>query len=344
MLTVPLIKDDQRIAVLSPSMAAPAYGLQVHEQAMRRLRQLTNREIVEFPTTRMLGASAQQRAEDVNAAFADPSIGAIMATVGGSDQITVLPHLDEQVIAANPKPFFGYSDNTHLHNWLWCRGINSYYGGSTQVQLGPGPRIDEIHARCLLAALAGEDLTLENPLESEDHGHSWDDPRALSEFGERQPVGPWQWEGSGDTVRGRTWGGCVQVLRDVLIADQEPDDASLEGAIALFEFSDDPVPPIQFGRMLRSLGERGLLARFAGMMLARVPATSFDWAPSEEEQRSYRNAMSELLVSAAERYAPHAVICLGVPFGHTRPQVIVPYGGQITLDPTRQTVIAHYGV
>ena len=31
----------------------------------------------------------------------------------GDDQIKVLPFLDFDVIAANPKPFFGYSDNTN---------------------------------------------------------------------------------------------------------------------------------------------------------------------------------------------------------------------------------------
>jgi hypothetical protein len=41
----------------------------------------------------------------VNAAFADPDIKALMAVIGGSDQITVLPHLDAEIITANPKAF-----------------------------------------------------------------------------------------------------------------------------------------------------------------------------------------------------------------------------------------------
>jgi muramoyltetrapeptide carboxypeptidase LdcA involved in peptidoglycan recycling len=38
------------------------------------------------------------------------------------------------------------------------------------------------------------------------------------------------------------------------------------------------------------------------------------------------------------RYNPDAVVCLGVPFGHTRPQWILPYGGRIQLDGARRTV------
>lgn len=330
------------IAVVSPSMAGPAYGPAVHAQAMERLTQITGREVVQYPCTAKLGASAAQRAADLNAAFADPGVEAIMATVGGNDEITVLPHLDEQVIAANPKPFFGYSDNTHLHNWLWCRGLTSVYGGSTQVQIGPGPYVDDIHARSLRAALIGEDVVLANPGHSEDHGHDWSDPRALTEFGQRQEVGAWEWAGSADPVRARTWGGCVQVLRDIFVAGASPADADLDGHILLLEFSDDPWPPIEFGRMLRSLGQRGLLERFRAVMLARVPATSFGWEPSKAEQDSYRSAMAELVVDAFAQYAPHAVVSLGVPFGHTRPQWLLPYGGEVTLDPQAQTVIAHY--
>ena len=67
------------------------------------------------------------------AAFTDPGIRAVLATIGGDDQITVLPHLDPGVVVACPKPFAGYSDNTNLLNWLWNLGVPSYHGGSTMV-------------------------------------------------------------------------------------------------------------------------------------------------------------------------------------------------------------------
>ncbi len=100
--------------MLSPSFAAPAVAPQVHEQAMRRLEELTGLVPVEYPTTRRLGASAQARAADLNAAFGDPEVRAVLATIGGEDQITVVPHLDPALVRADPKPFLGYSDNTRL--------------------------------------------------------------------------------------------------------------------------------------------------------------------------------------------------------------------------------------
>jgi len=108
-----------KVAVLSPSFAAPGFAPEVHEQAVRRLTEVTGLVPVEYPTTRRLGASARDRADDLNAAFADPEIRAVLATVGGEDQITVVPHLDPALVRADPKPFLGYSDNTNI---LSCCG------------------------------------------------------------------------------------------------------------------------------------------------------------------------------------------------------------------------------
>jgi muramoyltetrapeptide carboxypeptidase LdcA involved in peptidoglycan recycling len=42
------------------------------------------------------------------------------------------------------------------------------------------------------------------------------------------------------------------------------------------------------------------------------------------------------------RYNPDAVVCAGIPFGHTRPQWILPHGGTITVDGTARRVTADY--
>ena len=91
-----------KVAVLSPSFAAPGIAPEVHEQAMKRLEEKTGLVPVEYPTTRRLGASARDRAADLNAAFADPEIRAVLATIGGEDQITVVPHLDADLVRADP--------------------------------------------------------------------------------------------------------------------------------------------------------------------------------------------------------------------------------------------------
>lgn len=332
-----------KIAVLSPSFAAPAVFPAVHEQAMRRLHELTGLEVVEFPTTRKQ-SPPEERAADINAAFADPGIRAIISTIGGSDQITVIPHLDASLALADPKPFLGYSDNTHLHNWLWGLGIMSFYGGSTQVHLGPGPEVDELHVRSLLAALIkGGAIELTRPDTSQDFGVDFADPRALTEHGERRPTEPWRWLGPRKAVSGRTWGGCLEVLADILAADRFQFDAkALAGGILLVETSEELPSATAVYRMLRAMGERGLLKPLAGIMVAQPPVSSFTDHPDDETRARRTAEQADAVERIVERYCPHAVVVIGVPFGHTTPQWIVPYGGRITVDGMGKMVTADY--
>ena len=190
-LLPPKARSGDRVAILSPSLAAPGFAPAVHEQAMARLEALTGLVPVEYPTTRRLGASPEERARDLNAAFADPSIRAILATVGGDDQIAVIPHLDGAAALSDPKPFLGYSDNTNLHQWLWSLGIASFYGGSTQVHVGPGPHVDPIHLDSLRAALlTGAELEITEPGESEDMGHDWLGPEPSPSSANARPPSP----------------------------------------------------------------------------------------------------------------------------------------------------------
>lgn len=128
----PKLSPGDRVAVLSPGFAAPAVAPTVHEQALRRIRDVLGLEPVEYPTTRRLDATAHDRADDLNAAFADPGIRAVLSTIGGDDQITVVPHLDSGAVRRDPKPFLGYSDNTNLLSWLWT------HGGVLPRRLDPG--------------------------------------------------------------------------------------------------------------------------------------------------------------------------------------------------------------
>lgn len=334
-----------KVAVVSPSFAAPAVAPAVHEQALERLRAVTGLVPVEFPTTRRIGASPRERADDLNAAFADPEIRAVLATIGGEDQITVVPHLDPSLIAKDPKPFLGYSDNTNLLNWLWTNGVAGYYGGSTQVQLGPGPRVDPIHEASLRAALlTGERLELTEPGESEDIGHDWNDPRALTEFGEREPTEPWSWSGPRRSVTGRTWGGCIEVVQWILTAGRFPADAAvLDGGVLILESSEELIPAREFGWILRSLGERGVLEAVDAVVVARPPTSDFSRRPSVAERRAKRAEQRDVALEVTHAYNPEAVVVVGPPFGHTRPQWIVPYGGFMTVDGADRRLFADYG-
>jgi muramoyltetrapeptide carboxypeptidase LdcA involved in peptidoglycan recycling len=337
-------KAGDKVAVLSPSFAAPAVAPAVHEQALERLNAVTGLVPVELPTTRKLGASARERADDLNAAFADPEIRAVLATIGGEDQITVIRHLDPTLLARDPKPFLGYSDNTNLLTWLWTHGVAGFYGGSTQVQLGPGPHLDPIHERSLRAALlTGDRLELTEPGESEDIGRDWNDPRALTEFGDREPTEPWSWAGPPRSITGRTWGGCIEVVQWILTAGRFPaDPAVLQGGVLLLESSEDLIPAREFGWITRSLGERGILQAVDAVIVARPPTSDLTRRPSPDERRAKREEQRDTVIRVVQEYNAEAVVVVGPPFGHTRPQWIIPYGGFMTVDAANQRLYADY--
>lgn len=341
----PKVSPGDLVAVVSPGFAAPAVAPSVHEQAMQRIHDVLGLEPVEYATTRRLDATPEDRATDLNAAFGDPQIRAVLATIGGDDQITVISHLDGDLVRADPKPFLGYSDNTNLLSWLWTQGVAAFHGGSTQVQIGAGPGPDEVHLRSLRAALfEGGRLEITEPGESEDYGADWADPAALTTYGDREPSEPWTWSGPTRTVTGATWGGSVEVLQWILTAGRFPADPSvLEGGVLLLESTEDLIPASEFGYITRSLGERGLLAAVHAVVVARPAASTREHRPDAAGRAAHRAEQRDVAIETIQRYNPDAVVVVGVPFGHTRPQWVLPYGGTMTVDSREQKVWADYG-
>jgi muramoyltetrapeptide carboxypeptidase LdcA involved in peptidoglycan recycling len=113
------------VAMLSPSAGLPARFPLPYELGLSRLRDGFGLRPVEYPTTRAAQASPAEWAADIHAAFADPDIKAVIASIGGEDELKVLAHLDPDLLGASPKPFFGYSDNTNLHLFLWNLGLRT---------------------------------------------------------------------------------------------------------------------------------------------------------------------------------------------------------------------------
>ncbi|OUE32082.1 hypothetical protein BFL35_01760 [Clavibacter michiganensis] len=79
-------------------------------------------------------------------------------------------------------------------------------------------------------------------------------------------------------------------------------------------------------------------------MLVARPVTIVMGAPvpSAEERARLRAEQRDTVIEQIARYNPRAVVCVGVPFGHTRPQWILPHGGTVRLDGAAKRVFADY--
>jgi muramoyltetrapeptide carboxypeptidase LdcA involved in peptidoglycan recycling len=337
----PPCKPGDRVSVVSPSWAGPEVFPHVHELGLRRLREVFDLEPVEHPTTRRQSSPAE-RAADVMAAFTDPTTTAVLATIGGEDEIKVLRHLDPDVLRDNPKRFLGYSDNTNLHHLLWGLGLAGCYGGSTMVQLGRGGRMHpETEASMRMALLGGGEVAVPQVAESGDRDSDWADSAYGAEEPELEPAPPWEWHGPATRVTGRTWGGCLEILDFQLRAGrwlrplQEYD-----GCVLLLETSEELPDADYVHRVLMGMGERRLLERFAAVAVAKPKTQSLEQPRSAEQRQAYVEAQRAAVLRACAEYAPHAPVVLGLDFGHTDPQVVVPHGGLMTVDPVSRTVTA----
>ncbi len=128
--------------MLSPSFAAPGVFPHVFELGLQRIRDVFGLEPVEYPTTRKLNASSNERARDFVAAFEDSEIKAVIASIGGDDQVTYIYKMSPDVFINNPKPFLGFSDNSHFCNFLFQHGIPSYYGACIMTQFAMQKEMD----------------------------------------------------------------------------------------------------------------------------------------------------------------------------------------------------------
>ena len=153
-----------RVAIVSPSSGLPGILPLPFELGLCRLTEAFGLMPVEYPTTRRMGASPTDRAADLHAAFADPSVKAVISSIGGDDQITVLPCLDRDLIAANPKPFFGFSDCTNLLMFLAEAGIVAYHGGAVMTAFGrPGAMHGSTEASLRAALFTSGPFVLAEP-------------------------------------------------------------------------------------------------------------------------------------------------------------------------------------
>ena len=71
----------------------------------------------------------QDRLADLNDAFRDPAVRAIISTRGGAGSYRIADGIDFDAVRADPKPVVGFSDITNIHLALWAHvGLATIHG------------------------------------------------------------------------------------------------------------------------------------------------------------------------------------------------------------------------
>lgn len=338
-IELPKLRPGDQVAIISPSAGLPGLFPWVQDLGLKRLKEEFGLIPKEYPTTRHMGASLEDRAKDIMAAFSDSENKAIITSIGGEDQIKLLKYLDPDVFLKNPKPFFGYSDNTHLGNYLWNLGIPSFYGGAILTQFAMQKEMDEFTVKYLEHALfdSGK-YELERSEYYKDIGLDWSDPNNLSKKRKKEPNEPWAWEGT-KNAGGVLWGGCVESLVVQMSTGLYlPADADLDDTILFLETAEDIPEHWIIEYVLTGMGERGWFSQFKGVLVGRPKAWEFDKQNSSSEKAAYRKEQRETVLRVIREYNPDIPVIQNLDFGHTDPQVPIPKGQSCKIDSSNKKI------
>jgi muramoyltetrapeptide carboxypeptidase len=249
----------------------------------------------------------EDRAADLNALFADPEVDVVQALQGGYGSAQAIPHLDFDLIGANPKPLVGFSDITALHVAIRQRtGMPTVYGNGL-VGVGDAECTAFTRER-LLRVLTTDAL---GPVPPDP-----DDPyvRAIH----------------GGSVTAPLVGGCLWLLMQTM---GTPWEIELDGAILFFE--DVKAPPYYVDGFLTQLRAAGKLDDIAGVVVGEMK--DCDWGDQRAASDWARSRSLEDVLE--EHLEPLGVpVLYRLPLGHGKHLAALPLGRRYALDADRRTL------
>src|SRR3954447_16249895 len=247
----------------------------------------------------------RSRADDLHALFANPEVDVVQTLQGGFGSSEMIPHLDFDLIAANPKPFVGYSDITSLHVPIRQRaGFPTFYGyGLMGVA---APETTDFTRERLLGVLRGE---VTGPVP-------------------RDPDDPYVRAIAPGRVTAPLVGGCLWLLLQTM---GTPWEVELDGCILFFE--DVDAPPWYVDGMLTQLGQAGKLGQVAGVVVGEMEKC--DWR-EERPEWPRTKSLEDVL---EEHLEPLQVpVIYKLPLGHGKHLATLPLGVTCTLDADVRTL------
>lgn len=115
------IKIGDTIGVVAPS--SPIIGDNIDE--LNKAKEIVERSGFKvkyskniFSNTNGYSATAREKAEDINAMFADKEVKMIWCAKGGNNSNSTFEYIDYELIKKNPKIICGYSDITSITNMI----------------------------------------------------------------------------------------------------------------------------------------------------------------------------------------------------------------------------------
>ena len=320
------------IAAVTLSWGGPAAFPDRYAAGKAQLEKTFGVRVVEMPHTLRsadwLHKNPSARADDLNQAFADPTIEGIISTIGGDDSIRILPYLDLAIIRNNPKVFMGFSDTTISHLACSKAGLVSFYGPSIMAGFAENGglfpyMVESVQNILFSSSIPGEIHPNMNGWTAQ--RLDWGNPANQKIARHLNACRGWNFLQGEGIHRGHLLGGCFEVLDWLRGTEYWPDATKWKGAILFLETSEEAPSPSLVLRGLRSLAAMGVLHQINGLIFGRpggdIPPQAF---------QEYDNVI--LQVIREEQGLTDLPIITGMDFGHTDPMMVLPYGIQAEIN------------
>lgn len=340
----PALERNDKVAIIGTSSGVQKFP-KVLKIGVERLGKRFDLRPVVFETaekdTKYLNSHPEKKAEEVMQAFENPEIKGVIALTGGTEQLRMLKYLDEDRLRENPTRFYGISDNTNLHIYLWNLGIQSFYGGQILDDLLAEGEIGDYTYNYLekaffddkIGEIGAPEKYTDDFLdlfrdEVEDSRQEFDTPKR--EF--------WNFE---DDIEGQVWGGCLSVVfRFMAVEGLMSETEKLEGKVLAIETSEEYPSIADVKKSLMVLGEREILQKFSAVIVGRPMREPLHGEEKTmEEKEKYRKSQIRTIKSELQRYAPDTPAVFNMNFGHTHPKVPIPIGGRISIKPEENSIV-----
>ena len=134
------LKAGDEVRVIAPSRSMAILGEDCKKLATERLEELGlkvtfGKHVMEADPD-YFAASKEARVEDLNDAFRDPNVRAILTVIGGFNSNQILDYIDYEAIKNDPKIFCGFSDITALSNAIHAKTDVVTYSGPHYSSFG----------------------------------------------------------------------------------------------------------------------------------------------------------------------------------------------------------------
>ena len=157
------IKAGDKVAIIAP--CAQIGDIQKISAAVAYLKNLRLTPVFGqnlLKTNRYMAGTDEERAADLNAAFAAPDIKAIFCARAAAGGTRMLPYIDYKMVRRNPKPLFGFCDNAAVQLALWQKSALISYNGLGLAYDFREQTLDSQIASDLQRILNGETYTIQS--------------------------------------------------------------------------------------------------------------------------------------------------------------------------------------